>query len=61
MHTKEQLEYKKTILESALRIFRVRDPIIASRVEKLILKIEEDLENDNYKDFEDRGRRRDYR
>jgi hypothetical protein len=55
MHTKEQLEHEKTILESALRIFMIRDPVIADRVQKRILKIEEDLKNGNYKDFEDRS------
>lgn len=56
MHTKEELEHEKTTLESALRIFLIRDPIIAEQVERRILKIEEDLKNGNYKDFENRSR-----
>lgn len=56
MQTKEELEHEKTTLESALRIFLIRDPIIAEQVEKRILKIEEDLKNGNYKDFENRSR-----
>ena len=56
MHTKEELEHEKTILESALRIFLIRDPIMAQHVETRILKIEEDLKNGNYKDFENRSR-----
>ena len=61
MHTKEELEREKTTLESALRIFLIRDPVIAEHVEQRILKIEEDIKNGNYKDFENRSRRRDYR
>lgn len=61
MYTKEELEHEKTTLESALRIFLIRDPLIAESVEKRILKIEEDLKNGNYKDFENRSGRRDYR
>ena len=56
MHTKEELEREKTTLESALRIFLIRDPVIADRVEKRILKIEEDLKNGNYKNHEDSSR-----
>lgn len=56
MQTKEELEQEKTTLESALRIFLIRDPIIAEQVEERILKIEEDIKNGKYKNFENSSR-----
>ncbi len=56
MTTKEELEHEKTLLESALRIFLVRDPVFASHIEHRIDEIEKDLRNGNYQDYENRRR-----
>lgn len=56
MQTREELEHEKTVLESALRIFLIRDPIIAQHVQDRVNQIEEDLKNGNYKNTKNGGR-----
>jgi hypothetical protein len=56
MQEKQELERELMLLESALRIFLVRDPVLADRIEDRIDEIEKELRNGNYQTNEDRRR-----
>ena len=53
MQEKEELERELMLLESALRIFLVRDPVFSEKIEDRIDEIERELRNGNYQNHED--------
>ena len=55
MQEKQELERELMLLESALRIFLVRDPVLADKIEDRIDEIEKELKNGNYKISKDSG------
>lgn len=56
MEEKQELERELMLLESALRIFLVRDPVFSDRIMERIAEIEKDLKDGNYKISKDSGR-----
>lgn len=54
MQEKQELERELMLLESALRIFLVRDPVLANKIEDRIIEIEKELRNGNYQSDENR-------
>ncbi len=55
MQEKQELERELMLLESALRIFLVRDPVLADKIENRIIEIEKELKDGNYQTNENRS------
>lgn len=56
MQSKDDLEREKVLLESSFHIFSIHDPKRCVEILERIRKIEEDIKNGKYKNFENRGR-----
>lgn len=56
MQSKDDLEREKVLLESSFHIFSSYDPKRCIEILEKIRKIEEDIKNGNYKNFENSSR-----